>query len=200
MVAGDDRHPFESIEQVGQGGRARAELLRQGGRRQVARDQDVVRLQPLDPAHDLVQPLQPELAGPPRQELDHPDGALVEQPQRVERVAPDVDVGQVDDPQRRRLRPGRPLAPVIAIEVPAEPADQDIVGRMRADRDAESTDHEDPGEVDPGQPSEDEREPGEGLAGDSRVMRQREEQGRAPSPPVRSPGPRGSARVAGPRR
>ena len=49
---------------------------------------------------------------------------------------------------------------------------------MGANRDAKSADHEDPGEVDAGQPAEDELEPGEGLAGNPGVMRQREEQAR----------------------
>ena len=64
--------------------------------------------------------------------------------------------------------------------MPADPADEDIVRRVRADRDAEAADHEDPGEEDAGHPAEDEREPGERLAGRARVMGQREEQ--APSP------------------
>ena len=41
-----------------------AELVGQGRRRQVAGDQDVVRLQRRDPRDDLVQPLQPELVAP----------------------------------------------------------------------------------------------------------------------------------------
>jgi hypothetical protein len=49
---------------------------------------------------------------------------------------------------------------------------------MRANRDAKTADDEDPGEVDAGQPAEDEGEPGERLARHPRVVRDREEQGR----------------------
>ena len=68
------------------------------------------------------------------------------------------------------IRNRTPASPAVgptgssSSEVPAEPADQDIVGSMRADRDAEPADHEHPGEIDPRQPAEDEREPGERLA------------------------------------
>ena len=72
--------------------------------------------------------------------------------------------------ERWMIRKARPHSarPIVELEMPAEPADQDIVSSMRADRDAKPADHEDPGEVDPGQPAEDEREPGERLAGGSR--------------------------------
>ena len=58
-----------------------------------------------------------------------------------------------------------------------DPADQDIVGCMRADGDPETAQDEDPGEEDAGHPSEDERVPGERLARTSGVVSQGEEQG-----------------------
>src|SRR3954447_23413924 len=64
------------------------------------------------------------------------------------------------------------------LQVPAHPSDQDIVRRVRADRDAEAPDDEDPREEDTRHPAEDEGEPGEGLSGRTRVVGEREEQGR----------------------
>src|SRR5512135_3450603 len=80
---------------------------------------------------------------------------------------------RLDSPPLPRHRPD-----ASSSEMPAEPADQEIISSMRANRDAKTADDEDPGEVDAGQPAEDEGGPGERLAGQPHVVRDREEQGR----------------------
>ena len=77
------------------------------------------------------------------------------------------------------MRNGRASVARSGSETPGDPADQDIVDRVRADGDPEAAQDEDPGEEDAGHPAKDEREPGERLAGASGVVGQGEEQ--APS-------------------
>ncbi len=50
-------------------------------------------------------------------------------------------------------RPGLRSERIDRSEVPANGADKNIVGSMRADRDAEPSEDEDPGEIDARQPS-----------------------------------------------
>ena len=84
--------------------------------------------------------------------------------------------------------------------MPADPADQDIVRRMRADGDAETADDEDPGEEDARHPAEDEGEPGEGLAGRCPRGGPARRARPSPSPPGHSRAPAASAAIAASRR
>ena len=59
--------PGGVAQPVSQGGPGRAKLGRQGGRGQVARDQDVVGLQALHAIHQLGHALQPKSARPAEQ-------------------------------------------------------------------------------------------------------------------------------------
>ena len=68
VVARDHGHPARVEEELGQSRPRLTELVRQGGRGQVARDQDVVGRQSHDPRDHLVQPFQAELAGPAREQ------------------------------------------------------------------------------------------------------------------------------------
>ncbi len=60
-------------------------------------------------------------------------------------------------------------------KVQAHPADENIVRRVRADRDAKASDDKDPGEEHARHPAEYKGKPGERLTGRTRVVSQREE-------------------------
>ena len=57
-------------------------------------------------------------------------------------------------------------------KVPAHPADENIVRRVRADRDAKASDDKNPGEEHARHPAEYKGEPGERLTGRTRVVSQ----------------------------
>ena len=92
VVSRDDRHPRRVVEPARQGRPRRPEFVRQGRRRQVAGDQDVIGLEPADMLHQPGDSAQVEPLRPTRQQGRHPHHPLAHQPERVERVLPEMDV------------------------------------------------------------------------------------------------------------
>ena len=175
MVAWNDRRLLRVLQPGPQLPLGSSELGRQRGRRQVASDQDVIGFEGEHPLDNLLDPFEPELPRPTHHERCHSQETLADKSQRIEGIPPEVDVRDVNQPERAgierhrshpmRFRSGaepvrlsrwqmpnaqrqhllartqwlgriRPTGP--RSEVPAHPADENIVRRVGADGDAQS--------------------------------------------------------------
>jgi hypothetical protein len=59
----------------------------------------VVRADRQDTIYNILDPLEPELAGPMHYQRAHPDQPLAQQPKGVEGYSPEVDIRNMDQPQ-----------------------------------------------------------------------------------------------------
>ena len=90
----------ESCSQGPSSRSAGAELGRQRGRRQVASDQDVIGVEREHPLDDFLDPFEPELPRPAHHERRHSQETLAEELQRIEGIPPEMDVRDVNQPER----------------------------------------------------------------------------------------------------
>ena len=139
------------------------ELAGQGGRRQVAGDQEWSASRALTALDHAPPAVRGGTVPPAEDQLEETDAPLVEQPQGIERHAPDVDIREMDDPHRQ-LPPRTEGRVALRRCKPTQPPGHRKQHACR--RRCQTREGGKPRRRRiPGQPAEDEREPGERSPG-----------------------------------
>src|SRR5271157_1603582 len=100
VIPGNDRRFLRVLQPGPQPPQRSTELGRQRGRRQVARDQDVLGVEREHPLDDFLDPFEPKLPRPAHYERRHSQQTLAEELQRIEGIPPEMDVRDVNQPER----------------------------------------------------------------------------------------------------
>lgn len=112
VIARNHRHSFRVAQQRSECIECIVKFGSERRRRQIASNENVIGVETQNALDHVVQPFQPKPARTSCQQARDADRTLVQKPNRIEAIAPEMNVGEVDDSQRSQ-------APATAIAQPS---------------------------------------------------------------------------------